>query len=62
MRRNLHIRRIDVARRRPRASEIPAVPTFQPKPEAKRDEPVQTASEHDAAEEAVRRMVEAAYT
>jgi hypothetical protein len=62
MRRKPHLPRTDLARGHPRASEIPSVPTFQPNPEAKLDEPEQAESEHDAAEEAVRRMVEAAYT
>jgi hypothetical protein len=62
MRRNPRLPRTQSAHRRPLASEIPEVAAFLSNPEAKRDEPVQANSEQDAAEEAVRRMVEAAYT
>jgi hypothetical protein len=62
MRRNPRLPRPHKAHRRPLASEIPEVAAFLPNKEAKRDEPAQANSEQDAAEEAVRRMVEAAYT
>jgi hypothetical protein len=62
MQRNPRLRQTVMARRRLKASEVPTVPTCAPNPEANQDEAVQTTSEQDAAEEAVRRLVEAAYT
>ena len=49
-------------RRKPSRRDIqpPAVPTYLPDPKTVAEAPVQP--EDDAAEEAVRRMVEAAYT
>jgi hypothetical protein len=62
MQRNPRLRRTVLARRRLKASEVPVAPTREPDPEAKQDEAVQATVEEDAAEEAVRRLVEAAYT
>lgn len=49
------------ARRRRRNAEPPAVPTYEPEPSAI-PTPEPAVSQEDPAEEAVRRMVEAAYT
>jgi hypothetical protein len=48
--------------RRPSASEIPPVPTFNSGPDDKQNEVAPTATGPDPDEEAVRKMVEAAYT
>jgi hypothetical protein len=61
MARKPKLRRTLKAPRRSSASEVPAVPTFESSPKTKQDNPQPVPSEQDA-EEAVRRMVEAAYT
>jgi hypothetical protein len=61
MKRNPRLPRPVSTRDRRLASAILAVPIFQSSPEKNQDEPARAAPEHDAAEEAVRRMVEAAY-
>jgi hypothetical protein len=60
MRRNPVPRRSAVPRRR--SAELPAVPTVKPEVDPKHGEPARVAIEEDAEDEAVRRMVEAAYT
>jgi hypothetical protein len=63
MKRTPRLRRIVSARDRRLASEVPAVPSFQPNPETtQQDISAQAGLEQDAGDEAVRRMVEAAYT
>jgi hypothetical protein len=66
MRRRLRSRstaEIDQSLRRPRRAEIPAVPTFEPNPKSVVVQtPSQAAVAEDPAEEAIRRMIEAAYT
>jgi hypothetical protein len=62
MKRNPRLRRSVSTRDRRIASEIPAVPAVQPDLGKKQDEPAPAALDPDATEEAVRRMVEAAYT
>ena len=52
----------DVERRGLPEPEIAAVPTFQPKAAKPSGEPAPKTSEEEAAEDSVRRMVEAAYT
>lgn len=50
-------------RRRRRDTDVPAVPTFQPEIQTIASQTLKpAATEDDPAEEAVRRMVEAAYT
>jgi hypothetical protein len=50
------------ARRRSKKVDAPEVPTFRPSGETVVERPAQTAVAEDPTEEAVRRMVEAAYT
>jgi hypothetical protein len=63
MKRTPRLRRTVSARDRRLASGVPAVPSFQPEPEKnQQDMSAQAGLEQDADDEAVRRMVEAAYT
>jgi len=60
--RSPHIARPAAAQRRRPAMAVPEVAEFAPPADTKPAEPAPTAAEPDPAEDAVRRMVEAAYT
>jgi hypothetical protein len=62
MKRHRRLSRITPTRSRQPASELPEVPTLQPNMEEKQEEPSHATHQPDAIEEAVRRMIEAAYT
>jgi hypothetical protein len=60
--RSPHLARSAAAQRRRPDAAVPGVPEFEPPPDAKPAEPAAAAAEPDPTEEAIRRMIEAAYT